>query len=109
MNTRTRLFAALSFFMTAATAGAGEAPQINTGDCHVPAYRHDWETAEESGQVRLAFQIDAKGKVIAVKLVESSGWPDLDSASVRSLKQCVFKNASATQNWEEVRYTWVLK
>ena len=109
MNIRTRLFAALCFFMTAATAGAGEAPQINTGDCKIPAYRHDWTADEESGQVLLAFQIDAKGKVVAVKLVESSGWPDLDSASVRSLKQCVFKNASASQNWEEVRYTWVLK
>ena len=111
MSSRTYLIAALGLFMMAASTGASarEVSQINTNDCRVPVYRHDWETSEESGDVRLAFQIDAKGKVTAVKLVESSGWPDLDAASVRSLKQCVFKSAPASLNWEAVRYTWILK
>ena len=114
MNTRARLFSALVCFMLASMpvfdASAGEAAPIDTSTCLVPAYRHDWEINEESGQVLLAFQLDAKGKVKSVKLVESSGWPDLDSASVRALKQCVFKaGATAIRNWETVRYTWVLK
>jgi len=117
MITRTRLLSTLSAAMFACVtlqahaADTGTAP-IDMSGCNTAAYKRDWETNEESGKVLLAFQLDADGKVKAVKLVESSGWPDLDSASVRALKQCVFKSASsaaAPENWETVRYTWVLK
>ena len=106
------LYTLLSAFALACATSqiqAAETARIDTNDCGVPAYRHDWEVDEESGQVLLAFQVDAKGKVKSVKLVESSGWPELDSASMRALKRCVFKNAAAAKEWESVRYTWVLK
>ena len=59
--------------------------------------------------------VDASGKVKDVKLVESSGYADLDSASVRTIKRCVFKNgvastsASSNAAWESVKVSWVLK
>jgi protein TonB len=113
MKPRTRnLLSAFFAAMLACTtlqSHAGETAHIDTGDCSTPEYRRDWETNEESGAVLLSFQVDAKGKVKAIKVIESSGWPDLDLASVRSLRQCVFKNAAAAKNWESVRYTWVLK
>ncbi len=112
MKPSTCLLSALSTCLLAGAAfqaSAAEASRLDPNECNVPAYRRDWEINEESGQVQLAFQVDANGKVKAVKLVESSGWPDLDSASVRALKQCVFKNAAASTSWESVRYTWVLK
>ncbi|MBV8634977.1 MAG: TonB family protein [Burkholderiaceae bacterium] len=113
MITRTRLLSTIAAFMLACTAGhagAGETSTVDTSGCKVPSYRHDWETNEESGEVVLAVQFDAKGKLKAVKLVESSGWPDLDFASLRSLRQCVFKNTATTsQSWETVRYIWLLK
>ncbi len=111
--TRTRLFSALSACLLAGAAlqaSAGEISPDETKACNTPAYRREWESNEESGQVLLSFQVDANGKVKSVKLLESSGWPDLDSASVRALKQCVFKSAAPdSKNWGAVRYTWVLK
>jgi TonB family protein len=111
MNARTLLcaFCATLFACATLQAHAGEAAHIDTGDCNVPAYLHEWQVNDESGEVLLSFQVDAKGKVKSIKVVESSGWPDLDLASVRSLKRCVFKNAAAAKDWESVKFTWVLK
>jgi TonB family protein len=109
-STATRLFSACLLAGAALQANAGEIARFDPNECNTPTYNRDWERNEESGQVLLSFQVDAKGKVMAIKVVQSSGWPDLDSASVRALKQCVFKKAaSESKNWESVRYTWVLK
>ena len=112
-GTYTRLRYALSICVLACAAVEARADtvsRIDTSDCSAPAYRRDWEANEESGQVLLSFQVDAKGKVTSVKLVESSGWSDLDLASVRALKRCVFKGATPdSKSWESMRYTWVLK
>ena len=118
MITRTRLLSTLTAALLAcvtlqAHAADADTAPVDMSGCNTAAYKRDWETNEESGKVLLAFQLDASGKVKAVKLVESSGWPDLDSASVRALKQCVFKAANSSsatpENWETVRYSWVLK
>lgn len=113
MNRRTHsLLCAISAAVLASAtlaAHAEETTHIDTRDCNVPAYQHDWQSDEESGDVLLQFQVDTKGKVKSVKLVESSGWADLDLASVRALKHCVFKNAASAKDWEAVRFTWVLK
>lgn len=116
MMTRTRLLSTLTAALLACVtlqAQADDTAPVDMSGCNTAAYKRDWETNEESGKVLLAFQLDASGKVKAVKLVESSGWPDLDSASVRALKQCVFKAANSSsatpENWETVRYSWVLK
>jgi TonB family protein len=113
MNTRligTMIAFSLALLSAEAQADGAAAPAVDTRDCGAPAYQRDWESNEESGQVLLAFQVGGNGKVKAVKLVESSGWPNLDSASVRAIKRCVFKSAASnSQNWESVRYTWVLK
>ena len=111
----TRLITALvagTLALATMQARAADTERLDTHDCGTPEYKRDWAIDEESGQVLLSFQVGDNGKVKTIKVVESSGFPSLDSASVRALKRCVFKNATAaskSQNWETVRYTWVLK
>jgi TonB family protein len=84
--------------------------KVDTQSCGAPAYHHDWESDEESGEVLLSFLVGEDGKVISVKMLESSGFPELDSASVRAIKRCTFKSSTTNdKNWESVRFYWVLK
>jgi len=110
------LMAALSLASLSTQVWAGEASaRPDTHDCGVPEYKQEWQAEEETGEVIVAFKVDASGKVKDVKLVESSGYADLDSASVRTIKRCVFKNgvastsASSNAAWESVKVSWVLK
>lgn len=110
------MMAVLSLATVATHAWAGESSaRPDTRDCGVPEYKQEWLSEGESGQVVVAFQVDGSGKVKDVKLVESSGYADLDTASVRTIKRCVFKNgaesaaSSSNAAWESVKVTWVLK
>ncbi len=110
------LMAALSLASLSTQAWAGEtSARVDAHDCGVPEYKQEWQAEEETGEVIVAFKVDGSGKVKDVKLVESSGYTDLDSASVRAIKRCVFKsgaaNTAAPGNaaWESVKVSWVLK
>jgi len=110
------LMAALSLASLSTQAWAGEASaRVDTHDCGVPEYKQEWQADEETGEVVVAFKVDPSGKVKDVKLVASSGYPDLDSASVRTIKRCVFKSgvsaapAASSAAWESVKVSWVLK
>lgn len=84
--------------------------KVDAQSCSAPSYHHEWETDDESGEVLLSFQVGEDGKVKSVKMLESSGFPELDSASVRAIKRCTFKSSTENStNWESVRFYWVLK
>jgi protein TonB len=110
------LMAALSLVSLSTQALASDTTmRLDTRDCGVPEYKMEWQSEEETGDAVIAFKIDPSGKVKDVKLVESSGYPNLDSASVRAIKRCVFKNgvastsASSNTAWESVKVSWILK
>jgi len=67
------------------------------------ARRMGWE-----GVVVLEFLVDAQGNVYDIKVVRSSGYPDLDQAAINALKQWKFApkpGASAEEGRLTVKFT----
>jgi protein TonB len=60
----------------------------------------------------MEFQVDAGGRVLASRVVESSGFRSLDSAAATSLSKCHFRPATrdgvAEESWARVRFAWKL-
>lgn len=111
------LLAALSALVLVVSSvhsrAANAAPVLDASTCSALSYQHAWEQDEESGAVTLAVLVGGNGNVISTKLLKSSGYQDLDSASLRAIKRCVFKSAAPSgdtaQTWAKVRVDWVLE
>jgi len=56
-----------------------------------PTYPAEALANEEQGVVRLAYDISADGKLLAIRPVHSSGWPALDAATVEAFSRCRFR------------------
>jgi protein TonB len=68
-------------------------PAITNLDNCKPDYPRSSILKEESGTVRVRFEIGADGKLIAAGVLHSSGYTALDKAAVSALSQCQFKAA----------------
>lgn len=103
----------LLFALSAQSPIVNAAPVIDASTCSAFSYKHAWEEDEESGAVTLAVLVGENGNVISSKLLKSSGYQDLDTASLRAIKRCVFKSAAhsgdTAQTWAKVRVDWVLE
>lgn len=80
--------------------------------CPKPEYPKSSLRNEESGTVILLFTIAPTGRVSDTKLARSSGFRDLDRASIASLSHCRFRPASVNgtpvQGFAPMQYVWVL-
>lgn len=87
----------LAFILSAASmlATANESTNPwNNNACSVPEYDSKMLRAEEKGVVKLRFTTDANGNVLDASIEESSGFANLDRASMSALKSCRFTMAN---------------
>ncbi len=99
--------------VTFSATAADQPAAFDPASCAKPEYRERWVNDGVDGRVTLAFMVDAQGKPLDMKIVESSGNSDLDRASARAAKSCSFKaavrNGNAVPGLARVRYTWVVQ
>lgn len=70
-------------------ASESTSPWVNQS-CSMPEYDRKMLRAEEKGVVKLRFSTDLNGNVVDAKIEESSGFANLDRASMSALKSCRF-------------------
>jgi|GEM_PF-506678 len=58
-----------------------------------PSYSKDAMDAKEGGVARIQFDIGVDGKLLDIKLIQSTGFDDLDQATLSALSRCEFKPA----------------
>lgn len=111
-----RLDASLPAVSLASDAGnvdKGPAPVVRFYTCPMPQYPRVSARYEESGRVTLAFYVDADGKLLRAKKLASSGYIELDNATLTGIAACAFKPArSEGKNlpaWAKVQYVWSLE
>jgi protein TonB len=78
--------------------------------CATPTYEDKFITREEEGIVKLALQIGADGKVVDAKIVNSSGFANLDKASLSAVHGCSFtaSTTEASLTPSNISFKWVL-
>ena len=87
-----------------------EADVINQRIPCQPSYPKSSIRNNEMGTVKLKLLINANGYVIHAKVVETSGFRDLDRAAMIGFMGCRFKSTVkdgvATENWIDMKYVW---
>jgi len=109
---RTALLAVLPLAFAANVAMADSLATIDTKfPCDKPEYPRASLVNEEQGLVVLALQIGADGKVIDSKVEKSSGFKNLDKATMK-LASCKFKpmvkDGKVEEGWAKFEYNWTL-
>ncbi|HEX8955205.1 MAG TPA: energy transducer TonB [Burkholderiaceae bacterium] len=108
---RTALLAALPFAFAANVAFAESATIDTKFPCDKPEYPRASLVNEEQGTVVLALQIGTDGKVMDSKVEKSSGYKNLDKATMK-LASCKFKpmtkDGKAEEAWAKFEYSWTL-
>ncbi len=107
----TSVFAAV-ILSAASTAFAGEVPaSLDAKSCKAE-YPKASLMNEEQGDVTMSFLVAADGKVVESKVEKSSGYKNLDKATVKALSSCKFKpgtkDGAVAQTWTKVDYSWKL-
>lgn len=72
---------------------AAESPILFDIRACAPTYPKAALDAKEAGVARVQFDVDAGGKLTAIKIAQSTGFPDLDQATLAALSHCEFKAA----------------
>lgn len=72
-----------------------------------PAYSHDERLRREQGQVVFVAFVTADGKLTNFKLVQSTGFRNLDGKTLSALKK--WKFYPGQQGWVEIPQVWTLK
>lgn len=102
----------LSLCAGSASAAGGSAARLESASCAVPAFPARWQEDGDTGIVTLAVLVGADGKVMASKLLSSSGIARVDRASLKASSQCTFQPGAKDQSmpaWTKVRYSWVVE
>ncbi len=73
-------------------AGATDSP-ASARQLIKPTYPSAARRRGEEGEVTLEAGVDAKGRVFGIRVVRSSGFTDLDTAAIQSIKHTPFKPA----------------
>jgi TonB family protein len=113
----TKPLAALAVFaflsaatMPASAAGSNQA-RIDAAACDKPHFPARWQNDGDGASVVVGYLVDADGKVVDSKIVESSGFAYIDRASQRAGARCKFTPAEGSQAaaaWTKVKYSWVV-
>ena len=98
--------------VTANTAMAESFATLDTkAPCDKPEYPRASLVNEEQGTVVLSLQISVDGKVTDSKVEKSSGFKNLDKATLK-LANCHFKpllkDGKPEQSWAKFEYVWKL-
>lgn len=68
---------------------------------------------EETGKITLAFFVDADGKVLRTRKLDSTGYTELDNAALVSISGCRFRAArlagKPVASWVRMQYVWTLE
>lgn len=113
MSHTTRLFfaAALCSLPFAAAAADTNALIDSKVPCDKPEYPRASLVNEEQGTVVLSLEIGPDGKVMDSKVEKSSGYKNLDKATMK-LANCHFKpiekDGKPAQAWAKFEYVWKL-
>lgn len=113
--TFTRLYPIFAVSLLCLTLNAVAADNQATLDpkasCDKPDYPRASLVNEEQGTVILSLQIAVDGKVADSKIEKSSGFKNLDKATMK-LAQCKFKplikDGKPEQAWAKFEYVWKL-
>lgn len=92
-------------------SGARNAPAA-AATCEAPDFPTRWQEEGVSGSVTLAVLVGEDGKVMASRLLNSSGISRVDRASLKASARCKFQPAKDSQSalgWTRVQYTWVVE
>jgi protein TonB len=77
-----------------------------------PDYPRASLLAEESGSVKVTFEVSADGQLVSSAVTQSSGYKNLDRATVNALSRCkfkpAFKDGHAIQSSFQAVYVWKL-
>ena len=76
--------------------------------CPMPSYPPGARARQEQGVTDITFDIDPEGWVRNVQIVKSSGYPQLDAASISTIGGCWFKPSQEGTKRIPVRYNWTL-
>jgi protein TonB len=78
-----------------------------------PEYPAASVQAEETGTVRVQFEIGADAQLVSAKILKSSGFKNLDKATINGLSRCKFKAAykdgKPVQSSFTTEYVWKLE
>lgn len=93
---------------------AGEIqPRMETASCEKPEYPTRWQDEGTTGTTMVGVLVDADGKVLASKVISSSGSARVDRASVKASARCKFqpgaRDGQAAPSWTKVQYSWVVE
>ena len=102
----------LSLCAGSASAAGASGARAESASCAVPAFPARWQEDGDTGIVTLAVLVGADGKVMASKLLHSSGITRVDRASLKASSQCTFQPGARDQSmpaWTKVRYNWVVE
>ena len=86
---------------------------LDLSTCTKPDYPRASLRNEETGTVTLRFIIAPTGRIVDAKVVQSSGFRDLDRAALNSMSRCLFRPASIdnkpVQEPAPMQYVWTLE
>ena len=114
MSTTTRfLIVTSAFFLSLISPFAMANDEVKTPrlvTCATPTYEEKSIIKDEEGMVKLALRIGADGKVLDAKLLTSSGFANLDKASLSAVQGCSFTAnvPEATATWSNISFNWIL-
>jgi protein TonB len=84
---------------------------LNLNDCK-PEYPRASLAAEETGLVRVQFEVGMDGQLVSAAVVKSSGFKNLDKATVNGLSRCkfrpAFKDGKPVQSTFTAEWNWTL-
>lgn len=105
------LFTAMIAVAATSALAAEVAPSLDP-KCDKPEYPRASLMNEEAGTVTVALLVGADGNVVESKLEKSSGFKNLDKATLNGFAKCRFKpgtkDGKAEQAWTKVQYVWKL-
>ncbi len=91
----------------------GPARVLDSSMCPKPMWPLASLRHEETGTTTISLHIDATGEVLSGKIVRSSGFRDLDKATLNGMQQCTYRPAmdhgKPVQSHWNMQFVWTLE
>jgi periplasmic protein TonB len=99
---------------TAITGSGNVPPMVDRAESRDPDYPTNARRAGEQGSVVLQVLVGADGRVLDARLVQSSGFPDLDGAALDGIKSDYrfipgMIDGQRREMWHTLKFTWKLR
>ena len=105
------VFLSLTTLLSLEAYAQSNAP--SSRNCPKPEYPNSAKRMEIEGVTVVKFEISEEGTVSAVSIQSSSGSDELDNASIKAVKGCIFQpkfvNGVPTKQTSSLRYVWKLE